>query len=170
MKSLEFADHGPFAIPTKKTRSGPELLLDTFWDDGTLATLRKYCGCYVFFVRRAKGELVPQYVGLTRRRFDSEVFNPSNLVKYRNAMSKTGRRTPALFLIVPPHGKGKVSRKFIGELEDFLIQAGSARNSQFRNVKGVPRRKWLIQGVTGRAAGKPPMAARRFREAMGISA
>jgi hypothetical protein len=169
VKVLEFGVHGPFRVAVETARAGPELLLDGFWGEGTLATLRAHCGCYVFALRRVKGETVPQYVGLTRRRFDDEVFNRSNLVKYRNAMAKTKRGQPVLFLIVSPQGKGKVSRKYIGELENFLIQAGSARNPEFRNVKGVPRPKWLIRGVTGRRAGKPPTAARKLREAMGIT-
>lgn len=43
MKSLKFTVHGPFDIPTKETRTGPELVLDTLWGEGTLANLRKYC-------------------------------------------------------------------------------------------------------------------------------
>lgn len=120
-------------------------------------------------LRKVKGEVVPQYAGLTRKRFDNEVFNRSNLLKYRRAMGAAKRVQPVLFLIVPPHGKGKVSRKYIGELETFLIQAGSVRNPEFSNVKGKPRPKWFIRGVTGRGAGKPPAAARKLREAMGIT-
>ena len=169
MKSLEFVVHGPFRIPLDTARAGPELLLDGFWNQGALATLRGHCGCYVFGLRRVKGAVVPQYVGLTWKRFDNEVFNRSNLVKYRNAVDAASRGQPVLFLIVPPHGKGKVSRKYIGEVESFLIQAGSARNPGIRNVKGRPRPKWLIRGVTGRRPGKSPTAARELREAMGIT-
>lgn len=167
-KSLEFIVHGPFSIPTEDARSGRVLCLDGFWDEGRLATLRAYCGCYVFALLKVKGEVIPQYIGLTKRRFDNEVFNRSNLVKYQQAMGNLARGRPTLFLIVPPHRKGKISRKYIGELEHFLIQAGSARNPDVRNVKGKPRPKWLIRGVTDRRPGKASVPA-RFREMMGIT-
>lgn len=168
-KSLEFVVHGPFDIPTEAARSERKLQTDEFWSDGELAMLRDRCGCYVFALRKVKGEMIPHYVGLTKRRFDNEVFNRSNLVKYQRAMNEVARGRPVLFLIVPPHGKGKVSKKYIGPLEHFLIQAGSARNPDVRNVKGVPRPKWLIRGVTGTRAGKASVPARRFRETMGIT-
>lgn len=168
VKSLEFVVHGPFDIPTEEVRSGRQLHTHAFWSHGELATLRNQCGCYVFALRKVKGEMIPHYVGLTERRFDNEVFNRSNLAKYQRAMKGIVRGRPVLFLVVPPRGKGKVSKKYIGPLEHFLIQAGSARNPDLRNVKGVTRPKWLIRGVTGRRAVKAAVPARRFRETMGI--
>jgi hypothetical protein len=73
-----------------------------------------------------------------------------------------------LFLVTPPKRKGKLNRSYISELESFLIGAASARNPELQNWKGVDRPKWLIRGVTERKPGKPPSAAQKFRDAMGI--
>jgi hypothetical protein len=169
MTNVQFTVHGPFEIPADKGRKAHDLLLDDFWEEGNQEALRERCGCYVFALRRKKGSIVPHYVGLTKRRFDREVFNRSNLRKYRGAVSN-GSGKPVLFLVVPRHGKGKVSRKYIGELETFLIQAASVVNPDVSNVKGVPRPKWSIYGVTGRRPGKPPEAAEKLRKALGITA
>ena len=168
-EDLEFIVHGPFDIPTEDGGSKKQLQTDAFWARGEPASLRDHCGCYVFALRRVKGEMIPHYVGLTKRGFGKEVFNRSNLVKYERAMNGVARAQPVLFLVVPPHGRGKVNQKYIGPLEHFLIQAASARYPDVRNVKGVPRPKWLIRGVTGRRAGKASVAARRFRKTMGIT-
>jgi hypothetical protein len=105
----------------------------------------------VLALRRVKGAFFPQCVGMTKGRFDSEVFNRSNLLKYRKIVNQPERRRckPVLFLIVPSRRKGKVNRMFIRPLERFLIQVGSARNSAIANRKDVHRPKWSIRGVTG---------------------
>ena len=104
MKNLEFIVHGPFSIPVAKS----ELDLSRFWRSAEVAPLRRACGCYVLALQRVKGAFFPQYVGMTKGRFDFEVFNRSNLVKYRKIMNNPERRRwkPVLFLIVPSHRKG----------------------------------------------------------------
>jgi hypothetical protein len=126
-------------------------------------------GCYVFALRSTKGRFVPAYVGLTRRGFAKEVFNPANLKKYCRAVANAPRCRPVLFLIAHPKAKGKLNRGYIRELETFLIQAGSRKNPDITNTKGVPRPKWKIGGVTGRRPGKPPAPARQLSATMALA-
>jgi hypothetical protein len=164
---LEFEVHGPFEIPLhERTR---DLAPDGFWrrGDGELQRLSECCGCYVLALEKVKGELMPCYVGLTKRTFREEVFNRSNLLKYGAALAPNKRHGLMMFLITPPDSS-KMSKSYIGALESFLIQAASAQNPDLQNWKGVDRPKWLIRGVTGRTPVKPTMASRKFRAAMGI--
>jgi hypothetical protein len=68
-----------------------------------------------------------------------EVFNPSNILKYRRAIETTRRGHPVLFLIVPRQRGTKVSKRHIGEVETFLIQAGAARNPEIPLELRIPR-------------------------------
>ena len=130
-KRLEFEVHGPFDIPLDETRR--TLDLNEFWS-GDLQRLSDLCGCYVVAVKSVKGKLMPCYIGLTKRqRFRDEIFNGSNVAKYGNAIAPNKRHRLVMFLITPPDRKGKVSRRYIRPLEDFLIQAGSARNPDIQN-------------------------------------
>jgi len=166
MAHLEFTAHGPYKIPVE--RRSRRLLLDGFWRKGSeLEGLAERCGCYVFAIRSGGG-IIPHYVGLSTTGFKREVFNPSNLRKYRDAMSDYDRGRPVLFLVAHPHRKGKISYSRIRDVENFLIQAGWARNPDLQNKKGIHRPKWVIGGVIRSVAGKPTMAARRLRAAMGI--
>ena len=155
----------PFKIPFDRTGQGLEL--DGVWSD-ELERLSHCCGCYVLALKSVKHSLTPCYVGLTKRRFRDEVFNRSNLLKYRAAIAQNKRHRVVMFLITPPDRKGKVNQSYIGELESFLIGVASARNPELQNWKGVDRPKWLIRGVTGRTPIKPTVAAQKFRAAMGI--
>lgn len=83
--------------------------------------------------------MVPHYVGLTRRRFDGEVFSRSNLRKYVRAHRANKTHRAVVFLVAHPRRKGKTNGKYIGELETFLIQAGSVENPEIQNTKGAPR-------------------------------
>lgn len=167
MKSVEFTAHGPFDVPVESGATGRRFLLDEVWrNDPQLEALARRCGCYVFAVRGVKGIITPHYVGLTRKRFDREVFNRTNLPKYLSALSDHRRGRPVLFIIAHPH-QAKINGTYIGEVENFLIQAGWARNPALQNKKGIHRPKWLIRGVI-RSIGKPSQAARQLRSVMGI--
>jgi hypothetical protein len=163
---VRFTVHGPFETTTRDIGAGRRP--DDFWNETARAGLGRQTGCYVFALAGSKRNFVPYYVGLTESRFDREVFNPSNLRKYRRAIRESKKGRAALFLIVPASRKGKPSGKHFSEIEQFLIRAGAARNPEITNVKGQWRPKWTIQGVTGRSAGKPPRPARKLRKAMGL--
>lgn len=117
-----------------------------FWDaDGEANYLAAERGCYVFAMRN-RG-LTPIYVGKATRTFKQEVFNKPNLHKYHNGFSNYAIGTPVMYFVVPQKTKGPANAKHIGELEDFLIQAGVAKNPDLQNVRGTQQPKWNIQGV-----------------------
>jgi hypothetical protein len=63
---------------------------------------------------------------------------------------------------VHPTQKGKPNKKQIGQIEDFLIQAGVAKNPNIQNVKGTSQPDWSIKGVVRGSAGKPSESATSF--------
>jgi hypothetical protein len=159
---FDFVPYGPFDVEVDRPQS-------EFWAASReLRALGAQTGCYIFALQSPKGRIAPAYVGLTRRRFDGEVFNPSNVRKYARAQRAKKSHRPVIFLVVHPHRKGKTNGKYIGELETFLIQAGSAENPDIQNTKGVSRPKWRVRGVTGRDPGKPTSAARLLRKCLAI--
>ena len=165
---LEFTVHGPYKVPVERRSAGRHLRVKEFWE--TNAKADKYsssCGCYVFAIRTGGGTL-PHYVGQATKAFAKEVFNPSNLRKYYDALAdyKSGR--PVVFLVVHPWRKGKANACRIRQVENFLIQAGWARNRRLQNVKGIHRPKWAIKGVVRSSVGKPTKAARVFRTVFGV--
>jgi hypothetical protein len=44
-----------------------------------------------------------------------------------------------MYFVVHPKQRGKTNAKQIAEIEDFLIQAGVAKNPDLQNVKGAQR-------------------------------
>lgn len=57
----------------------------------------------------------------------------------------------------------------VSAIEDFLIQAGVARNQNLQNVKGTNTPKWQIAGVVRAGKGRSSHAAASFARLMGIS-
>jgi len=166
---LEFTVHGPYKVPVERRSAGRLLRIKEFWDKNPKAA--KYssdCGCYIFAIRTGGGTL-PHYVGQATKSFAKETFNPSNLRKYYDALAdyKSGR--PVIFLVVHPKRKGKPHARRIAQVENFLIQAGWARNPSLQNVKGIHRPKWAIKGVIRSSFGKPTLAARVFRTVFGVT-
>jgi hypothetical protein len=160
MTRLSFDVHGPFTVEVV----GGALSVDGFWRGTEAKKLARAVGCYVFALRRPKGTCVPHYVGRTKARFDREVFNRSNLVKFARVLSSAGKQHPVLFLVTTPSAGSKSVRKAINEAEAYLIRAGQNANPNIQNSKGTFRPKWEIPGVVGRTKGKQPSAARAFKK------
>lgn len=156
-----FEVHGPFKINFEKRRGGRTLVFDGFWADGAGAGyLAEECGCYVFAIRN-KG-LTPLYVGKARKTFKQEAFNQANRHKYHNGFSEYGKGTPVMYFVVHPRQKGPTNAKQIAEIEDFLIQAGAAKNPDIQNVRGAQKPAWSIKGVIRNGAGKRNAAEMDF--------
>ena len=165
---LEFVVHGPFKVPVQRLSAGRRLVVKRFWDANPKADdLSAQRGCYVFAIRTGGGTL-PHYIGQATKSFAKETFNPSNLRKYYDALADYKRGRPVMFLVVHPRRKGKINARRIAQVENFLIQAGWARNRSLQNVKGIHRPKWAIKGVVRSAAGKSTKAARVFRTVFGV--
>ena len=164
-----FTVHGPFELPYEARKGGRTLVFDEFWETGSAADyLAKERGCYVFGVRAGRG-LKPLYVGKATKTFKQETFNPSNRQKYHNGFSEYGKGTPVMFFVVHPPQKGRTNAREISAIEDFLIQAGVARNPNLQNVKGRMRPAWSIKGVVRSGVGKRSVAETQFGAVFGLS-
>ena len=156
-----FAVHGPFEIDFDRRPGGRTLNFDGFWSAGTDAEfLAGERGCYVFAIRTKS--LTPLYVGKATKTFKQETFNPGNRHKYHSGFSEYARGTPLMYFVVHPTQKGKTNSKQIGQIEDFLIQAGVAKNPDIQNVKGATQPGWSIKGVVRGSAGKRSAAETEF--------
>lgn len=163
-----FKIHGPFELSYEKRPGGRTLVFDNFWDDGCEASyLADECGCYVFAIQN-RG-LTPIYVGQATKTFRQETFNAANKHKYHDGFSEYAKGSPVMFFVVHPHQKGKANEKQIEEIEDFLIQAGFAKNPDIQNVRGVQRPKWSIQGVVRSGKGKRSHDEAEFRRLFDLS-
>ncbi len=122
-----FIIHGPFELDYEKRKGGRVLIFDDFWSaDGDAHYLCFERGCYVFAIRN-RG-LTPTYVGQATQTFKQETFNDTNKHKYHNGFSEYGKGTPLMYFVVHPKQKGRTNEKHIEDIEDFLIQAGFAKN------------------------------------------
>jgi hypothetical protein len=164
-----FAVHGPFPISREQRKNGRHLVYDNFWAPGSPAAyLADECGCYVFAMRNRA--LMPIYVGKATKTFKQETFNPTNKHKYTNGFSDYAKGTPVMYFVVHPAQKGKTNGTQIGQIEDFLIQAGAAKNPNIQNVKGAQTPKWSIKGVIRSGAGKRSSTEVQFGNLFDIGA
>lgn len=158
-----FKIHGRFDVPYEKRKGGRVLVCDDFWSEGSPAHhLADERGCYVFAVQTGRG-LDPVYVGKATKTFKQETFNPANKHKYQDGFSEYGKGLPVMFFVVHPDQKGRPNEKEMGQVEDFLIQTGAAKNPALQNVRGAQRPKWSIQGVVRSGKGKRTKAEIAFR-------
>ncbi len=164
-----FIIHGPFEIDFEKRKGGRTLTFENFWnEDSDAAYLAGERGCYAFGLRSGPG-LRPLYVGKATKTFKQETFNPSNRHKYHNGFSEFGKGTPVMYFVVHPKQKGKTNGRLIAEIEDFLIQAGVAKNPDIQNVKGTSEPKWSIKGAVRSGAGKRTKGEEDFVKLFGIT-
>jgi hypothetical protein len=161
-----FEIHGPFEIDFAKKKGGRVLVFDGFWkEDSDAHYLANERGCYVFAIRNKA--LTPIYVGKATKTFCQETFNPTNKHKYHDGFSEYGKGTPVMFFVVHPKQKGPTNGTYVGEIEDFLIQAGVVKNPHIQNIRGSQQPKWSIKGIV-RSGGKRTKAAGKFAKMFDI--
>lgn len=167
---VTFEVHGPFEIPHMWKAGGHVLMFDEFWDDDSVAWLADKRGCYVFAIRPSGGGLLPTYVGKAcKTTFKNEAFAPDKKVKYHKGISEYAKCTPLMFFVIRSSRKGKAGGILIKEIEDFLIQAGVAKNpDNMQNVVGTHQPNWRIKGVIRSGVGKKSQTALMFRELFDI--
>jgi hypothetical protein len=147
-----FEVHGPFAVDWEQRKGGRTLLFEKFWSPESEASyLATRKGCYVFAIRN-RG-LTPIYVGKATKTYSQETFNPWNREKYSNGFSEYAKGTPVMYFVVLPKSRGPANAKQIAQVEDFLIQAGVAKNPGLQNVRGIQKPDWSIKGVIRHGAG-----------------
>ncbi len=70
--------------------------------------------------------------------------------------------------VVHPAQKGQTNEKQIAAIEDFLIQAGVAKNPDLQNVKGTQQPHWSIKAMIRSGAGNRGVSAVGIRSLFGI--
>jgi hypothetical protein len=164
----QFMVHGPYEIPILKGEGGKiidEDNLGKFWGEHELMGNKR--GCYVFGFQRKT--CIPVYAGRTiKQTFKRECFTGHKISHYNKALIKSKKGKPIMFFLVSS-GKGKPGKVF-RYLENFLIDVGTARNIEFRNIqKPIEKeKKWAIKGVLRGPKGPPSLDAREFKKMMGI--
>lgn len=163
-----FSVGGPHVVKFYEGAGGRSITDDhivEFWARNHEASAKK--GCYVFGIRAGKGWGVG-YVGKATKSFKQEVFTDHKVRKYLRFLADYEKGTPVLFFVTHPLKKGATNSTHIGELEDFLIQAGVAANPNLLNIKGTKAEEWGIAGIRRGGKGKPSKAARDFKKLMKI--
>ena len=162
-----FEVHGPFEVEWESRAGGRFLLFQNFWSQESGAFyLGERQGCYVFAIRN-RG-LTPIYVGKATKTFKQETFNPSNRQKYSSGFSEYARGTPMMYFAVLARSRGPTNSRQIAEVEDFLIQAGAAKNPALQNVRGRQTPDWSIKGVIRHNAGRPSASELEFTKLFDI--
>jgi len=165
---FSFEVHGPFEIPTYAGQAARLIRADegrSFFSN--YPALAKAAGCYVFGMRAGRG-ITPFYVGKACHTFEQECFAPDKINRYNEALVDYTRGSPVLFLVALPIRRGRRNSQAIGELEDFLIQNGVARNPDLLNVKGTRAPIWGIAGVVRSGGGRRSAEAEAFSRMMNI--
>lgn len=156
---------GPHVVPIYKERKSrfiDSAKLNSFWDK---VGLGERIGCYIFGMRVGRG-VSPWYVGKTANRFDAECFTDNKCNKYNQVLARHG--TPVMYLVVLHTTPGRNNESAIGSLEKFLIQGAYARNAEIKNVQGINRERWSIDGVLRSGKGKPSSGAMSFKSMLGF--
>ncbi len=165
----EFHVEGPFDIEPAKGKKGGKIITGddekNFWKNEGLKEISEKRGCYVFCVKASKGS-VPWYVGLTKKKtMKDEALAPTKINKYNEVLADKARGTPQLFFIVADNPKP--SKKYIGEIEHYLIDIARAKNPNLKVDKGgTQESKWKIKGIGGK--GKLGPAERDFSSMMDL--
>jgi hypothetical protein len=166
-KMTNLIPHGPFTIPTEKVKRGKIIRHDVdklFWrQKKELASLKSYCGCYIFAIRAGLG-YVPWYVGKTARSFFHEIFNGENKFQYDQVLAKQGKGNPVIFFVShPTDKKGPLNKKLIDNIESELIKQALSKNPELLNQHKTKPLKWRIDGFVRSGQGQPTREARELK-------
>ena len=144
----------------------------TFWSecDEEYAQLSEANGLYVFSLSNGSN-YDPNYVGITKRDFTKEVFNPSNVVKILNCfVPKRGRLY--LHLLAKPKdnnvGFYRSHKRSLLWTEMFLLMMCRKKNPEILNIVGHAfLEDCAIEGITYPCKGRGK-TIRTFRSALGF--
>lgn len=123
------------------------------------------------FSLRNKSNHIPQYVGMTKKHFAKEVFNPNNLVKILTGFGND-KGTLRLHLLAKPNdantGFLSVGLKALAWTEMFLLLLCRKKNPEIVNIMGKPFLDDAgIANITDTAKGKGANI-RTFRNVLGL--
>lgn len=165
-----FQIFGPFQIDG--TKVADKEYQKTFWNecDEEYAQLSEANGLYVLSLGIGSN-YEPNYVGITKRDFTREVFNPSNVVKILNDfVPKRGKLY--LHLLAKPKdinaGFYRSSKRSLLWTEMFLLMLCRKKNPEILNIVGHAfLEDCAIEGVTSPSKGRGK-TINTFRNALGF--
>jgi hypothetical protein len=165
-----FQIFGPFEINGAKVAE--KEYQKAFWSDcdEEFAQISEANGFYLFSLTIGK-HFEPNYVGITKREFCKEVFNPSNVVKILNKfVPQRGKLN--LHLVAKPKddnaGFYRSSKRSLLWTEMFLLMLCRKKNPEILNIVGHAfLEDCAIEGITcpTKGAGK---TIKTFRNALGF--
>lgn len=170
MSKSPFQIFGPFQVDEE--RVADKEYQKTFWSecDEEYAQISEANGLYLFSVSNGSN-YEPNYVGITKREFCKEVFNPPNVVKILKYFAPQ-RGKVNLHLITKPKdtnvGFYKSSKRSLLWTEMFLLMLCRKKNPEILNIAGHAfLEDCAIEGIThpSKGRGKP---VKTFRNALGF--
>jgi len=127
-------------------------------------------GLYVFSLRNGSN-YEPNYVGMTKREFRKEVFNPPNVVKILNDFAPK-RGELCVHLLAKPRdsnaGFSAINKKTLLWTEMFLLLLCRKKNPEILNIVGHSfLENCGMEGITSPCKGRSN-SIKTFRNALGI--
>ncbi len=164
-----FRVEGPYEVPLHKGNVFQDVADEQLWNHHP--HLRDAAGCYVFAVERIRkaGEYLPVYVGLTKRTFQQECFDPAKTEALNRFLLDSHYNRLFLFLVVHPIQPGRLNLAAIGQAEKTLIRLAVLVNPNLLNVQGTHPESWGIQGVLRSGPGKQSSAAQALQRTLGLA-
>lgn len=170
---MNFRIYGPFEV--RRNYGLISRSQDDLWEEAEQHQegLSEACGCYIFSIRAARGEL-PWYVGsATRRDFASECFSYRNQALYNEACgSRQG--TPRLYVVAKFTPNWRFSKPGRGHndirfLEKMLIGLSLRRNRGLLNMRDTALlRRMSVPGLVNAKPGQPSTAVSALKGVLGI--
>jgi len=136
-----------------------------FWNNTGVKERR---GCYVLAIKAAKG-YTPIYVGrASTLRFDAEVLNDRNLKNCNRVLADRRKGALCVFLLPIRVARGKLNKKHIADVEEYLIGQAARKNKDLINTRLLPDSPWSITGLVNSGQGQPPLSSQELKWALGI--
>jgi len=163
-EALSFTIQGPFEITQTPhtTREGEYIYGVAEADKKRYSNFKAKAGCYVFALEWSRsGRLLPIYVGKTGNSFSARLFTPDHRSKLTRALEAKRGVTVRLF-VLPASSKKGPKANMINEAEGYLINELYSLNPALMNDRKLPKRRWIIGGLTKSGRGKPSEASKAF--------
>jgi hypothetical protein len=164
-----FQIFGPFQINGAKIAD--KEYQKAFWSecDEEFAELSEANGLYVFSLSNGSN-YDPNYVGITKREFRKEVFNPSNVVKILDCFAPKRGKLCLHLLAKPKDAVGfyRSSKRSLLWTEMFLLMMCRKKNPEILNIVGHAfLEDCAIEGITYPSRGRGK-TIKTFRNALGF--
>lgn len=180
---MPYLTFGPYDLDTIEGHRGKTLdlgsvALKRFWarvEQDTSLRLQNACGIYVFG-HSGSHNITPWYVGQSKRGFEGEAFNPSNINKYQHAYSHHIESGEAVMFLIPKLTSTQRLAKAIrldeaDFVEQTIIRHALRANDKLINNKNTRLLRSIeIQGILNSSIdiGELNLANKRFRRMLSL--